>query len=115
MSWNKQLAVFWLCALSGCSMVPAMANNVCAVRNDHPLQYVDVFDGAPEELASLVPDKAEDTYGYWSLGYIYEAGRFVTIRCKYEDGLVTDVKLTTKTSRCEYRSDSHKTLSLSCH
>jgi hypothetical protein len=75
---------------------------------------VDVFDGTPEELASLVPDMAQARSGYWQLGYVYDAGRFVTIRCKYADGKALDVKLPDKVNRCDYRINAQKTLALHC-
>ena len=61
-----------------------------------------------------MPDKAEERSGYWQLGYIYDAGRFVTIRCKYTDGQALDVKLSKKVDKCDYKTDPNKTLSLYC-
>ena len=78
------------------------------------MRYVDVFDGSPQELATLIPDKAQAESGYWELGYIYDAGRFVTIRCKYANGQTLDVKLSKKVTKCDYKIDSTKTLELRC-
>jgi hypothetical protein len=78
------------------------------------LRFVDVFDGTPEERATLVPDRAKERSGYWQLGYVYDAGRFVTIRCKYADGKTEDVKLEKKVKRCDYKIDSKKSLKVFC-
>ena len=96
------------------SAQPALAAEACPAREGQPLRYVDVFDGSPEEMATLVPDRAAKTSGYWQLGYVYADGRFVTLRCKYADGQARDVKLTNKIARCDYRIDARKTLSLTC-
>jgi hypothetical protein len=92
----------------------ALAENVCPLRPGHPLRLVDVFDGSPDELATLVPDKAGKVSGYWQLDYVYDDGRFVTIRCKYADSETVDIKLSKKVDRCDYKFDSKKVLSLSC-
>ena len=84
------------------------------MRSEQPLRFLDVFDGSPEELATLIPDRAQEPSGYWQLGYIYDAGRIVTIRCKYADGKTFDVKLSNRVNRCDYEIDAQKTLSLYC-
>ena len=110
----NKIAVVLLAAISTCCAHAAPAPQVCPVRLDHPLRFVDVFDGSPQELATLVPDQAQEHSGYWQLGYIYKAGRFVTIRCKYDDGKELDVKLSNKVDRCDYKIDAKKRLQLSC-
>jgi hypothetical protein len=92
----------------------AQAENVCPLHPGRPLRLVDVFDGSPDELVTLVPDKAGKVSGYWQLDYVYDAGRFVTIRCKYADDETVDIKLPRKTDQCDYRFDNKKVLSLSC-
>ena len=114
MSWNSGAIALLLAALSGCSIHPAMATEVCPARQHAPLHFVDVFDGSPEELATLMPDSAKEESGYWQLGYIYDAGRLVTIRCKYADGQALDVKLSNRVNKCDYKIDSKKTLKLYC-
>jgi hypothetical protein len=109
-----------LAALAGCraaAPVPPPASpaaEVCPVRAGQPLRHVDVFDGPPEELATLIPDRAEDRSGHWELGYVYDAGRFVTIRCKYADGVSTDRRLAGRIRRCDYTIDPSGTLGLAC-
>jgi hypothetical protein len=93
---------------------PALAGEVCPLRAGQPLRFVDVFDGSPDELAKLMADEAKARSGYWRLDYVYAAGRFVTVRCKYDDEKELDVKLTHNVARCDYRIDARKTLALSC-
>jgi len=65
-------------------------------------------------MATLVPDSAEEFSGYWQLGYVYDAGRFVTIRCKYADKKAIDLSLSKRVDRCDYSIDAQRTLSLRC-
>lgn len=114
MLWNKK-ALSWLPALlSTCWICSAFAAEPCPSDNGQSLRFVDVFDGRPEELAFLIPDKARKLSGSWQLGYVYNAGRFVTIRCKYADGQVSDVKLPNKINKCDYKIDAKQALTLSC-
>lgn len=87
---------------------------VCPARPDHPVRRMTVFDGPPEELASLVPDHGLQHWGYWTLGYVFDAGRFVTIRCEYADGHNEDVKLTSRIARCEYDADEAGAFHIRC-
>lgn len=114
MSWNSSFVALVFAFLSGSCTLPVIATEVCPSRQDAPLHFVDVFDGSPEERATLIPDRAEEHSGYWQLGYIYDAGRFVTIRCKYADGQTADVKLSNKVKKCNYNIDAKKTLMLHC-
>ena len=114
MWWNRKIAALLLATLCGCAIGPTAALEVCPSRGEQALRFVDVFDGSPMELATLAPDSAEELSGYWLLGYVYDAGRFVTIRCKYADNKSVDVKLTTRVDRCSYKLDARKTLSLLC-
>ena len=115
MSWNKALVLLTWVALLGCSaQQPTMAAAVCPAHPDHPLRFVDVFDGAPSDMAALVANHAEAPAGDRQLGCVSDAGRFVTVRCKYADGKVSDTKLPNKINRCDYTIDSKKTLKLDC-
>lgn len=113
MSLNSKIIAL-LFALTNWSIQPAVAAEACPVRERQPLRFVDVFDGQPTELATLIPDKAEERSGYWLLGYIYDAGRFVVIRCKYADKQTLDVKLSNRVQRCDYKIDVKKTLKVYC-
>jgi len=114
MLWNKRTTVQLFGLLFLCCVNPVFAAGVCPSSNGQPLRFVDVFDGAPDELSTLVPDEAGKQSGYWHLGYVYEAGRFVTIGCKYADGQTKDVKLPNKVTICDYKIDAKEKLTLSC-
>jgi hypothetical protein len=115
MWWNKAAIPALLLTSWGFSPRQALAAEVCPARAGQVVHFVDVFDGSPEQLATLVPDKARKSSGYWRLGYVYDAGRFVTVRCKYADGTVADVKLSRKVHQCGYKIDAQKSLKLNCH
>jgi hypothetical protein len=114
MSLSRFIVTAMLTSFAGCAAIPAVSAEVCPSRPEHSLRFVDVFDGAPDELATLVPDEAKPRSGYWKLGYVYDAGRFVTLRCKYADGKALDVKLARKVARCYYRINAQKKLALRC-
>ncbi|ABM32091.1 hypothetical protein QRO11_16190 [Paracidovorax citrulli] len=112
MSLSKRIAALLLC-LIGCSTVLA-APPVCPIRQNQPLRYVDVFDGEPSGLATLEPDVAKKRYGHWVLGYIYDEGRFVTMRCKYADKQTHDVKLASRVEQCSYSINAKNVLRVTC-
>ena len=129
MSWNRCALVLALIPLLSCSSGPPSQStpagqsgqsnasnplNPCPARASTSLRFVDVFDGPPESLATLMPDEAGERAGYWNLKYVYDAGRSVTIRCKYANNEMHDVKLTTVTTRCDYTIDSEQVLALRC-
>ena len=114
MSWTSKVAGLPLALLLGCSIRPALGAEACPLRSRQPLRFVDVFDGPAEELATLVPDKTEARSGYWLLDYIYDAGRFVVIRCKYADKKTLDVKLSNRVHKCDYIIDARRTLKVDC-
>jgi hypothetical protein len=68
----------------------------------------------PVLYARLIPDTAEERSGYWEISYIYDAGRIVTVRCKYADKKTIDIKLSQRVNRCDYKIDAQKTLILRC-
>lgn len=104
-----------LSVLCGCSAPVASAADVCPAQGKSALRSVDVFDGSPEQLAFLVPDETHARSGYWQLDYVYDASRFVSVRCRYADGSTVEEKLTRRVSRCDYRIDDQKTLTVRCH
>ncbi|AGK47216.1 putative lipoprotein [Burkholderia thailandensis MSMB121] len=120
MSWSKAACALLAVSFFGCASafgttgVSGASAEVCPVRAQSPLQYVDVFDGAPSDLATLIPDDAGERKGHWALGYVYDAGRYVTVRCKYADGQTKDVRLAGRVNRCDYRIDDKKTLKVMC-
>lgn len=93
---------------------PATANEVCPAQKGQALNAVDIFDGPPEEMASLVPDAGDEKSDLWQLGYVYDAGRIVTVRCKYSGGKTLDVPLPHKIAKCSYQMDAQKAHTLNC-
>jgi hypothetical protein len=116
MSLNKKSIVrlFVLVSAFWIAHYPVAAADICPYRDGQPLHNVDVFDGPPEEMATLVPDKDQKRSGYWLLAGVYDGGRFVTIRCKYADGQASDVKILNKVTKCDYKTDAKKALTISC-
>jgi hypothetical protein len=53
--------------------------------------------GNPKDLVYLAPDDDSDNY---SLGYYYDHGEFITIRCEYTDGQARDVELRERVEIC---------------
>lgn len=106
------LALF-ACAVTGCAAQSADTASVCPTRSV-PAKFVDVFDGAPSELATLIPDVDGENTGHWLLGYVYDAGRVVTVRCKYADRVAVDVPLRERVTRCDYKTSASKELVLTC-
>jgi hypothetical protein len=98
---------------------PAIAGSpagkaVCPARDGGRLKFVDVFDGPPEELASLKPDIGGGASGAFTVGGIYDAGRFVTLRCRYADGTIERVELRERVGSCDYRRGRDGGLSFAC-
>jgi hypothetical protein len=114
--WSSSLlgVALLVVVLAGCTPPAAKAIEVCPVRAGQPLRYADVFDGPVTDMATLVPETTNERSGYWPLGYVYEAGRSVVIRCKYADKTVEDVKLTQRVERCDYALDASETLKITC-
>ena len=100
-------------ALGGCATGTSTDEGVCP-RRDAPLRHVELFDGKPEEMAILIPDEAGDRAGHWRLDYVYDAGRAVTVRCKYADAQQVDVPLARRVTRCDYRIGENQALHVTC-
>jgi len=111
---NRNFVAVSLLWLSGCISTPTWASDVCPAQDHQPLQSVEIYDGPVEDLALLMPDEGKRTHGYWLLGYVYDAHRSITVRCKYADGRSADVKLGKRVERCDYRFDRRKNLTLRC-
>jgi len=113
--WSSKLfLVLTSSALFSCVTAQKSADSVCPVRSDGQLKALDVYDGPIAEMAILVPDEATDTEGFWSLAYVYEAGRTVNIRCKYSDKAVVDVEIKNKIGKCQYAIAKEEGLILLC-
>jgi hypothetical protein len=75
------------------------ADGVCPKRQNEKLQQIYIFDGKPEELASLAPD--DEMNDIYTLGAIYKEGRTVTVRCQYDTGFILDVELKKVVHTCK--------------
>ncbi|WP_267094767.1 STY0301 family protein [Xanthomonas sacchari] len=112
MPLSKQIAALLLCLFAWSTVLAAPS--VCPIRQDQPLRSIDAFDGEPQDLATLEPDVAKERYGHWVLGYIYDEGRFVTVRCRYADKQTHDVKLANRVEQCSYSINAKHVLRVTC-
>ena len=110
------LRVFLLINVFGSTMNLASANSegVCPARPDGKIQQIDIFDGKPEELAYLAPDDDKTASNIYTLSYIYDQGRIVTVRCKYHSGFAVDVELKDKVNQCKFSSYKSGNSALVC-
>ncbi|MFZ6735725.1 STY0301 family protein [Undibacterium sp. Ji42W] len=104
-----------LCACVTFSLLqPAFSAETCPRRGASFPLSVTVFDGTPEELASLVPEERGKRSGYWILGTVYDQNRSVTVLCKYADGHVERVELKQRVSKCNYQINEKNQFSIQC-
>jgi hypothetical protein len=73
-----------------------------------PLSGAVVYDGSPEEMADLIPDKSKGSGSHanssWEVGYIYEAGRNVYLVCKYGLKDSVTIKAEKRVRTCIYHT-----------
>lgn len=105
--WFSRLAILVTVASTGLSY--AQVAGCPAYERNSPLVQVTVFDGPPNEMASLVPDvsKGSDhhTYASWDIGYIFDAGRILYLECSYlHSTKPITVKVDKKVKECVYRT-----------
>ncbi|MFZ6707986.1 STY0301 family protein [Undibacterium sp. TC9W] len=104
-----------LCACVTFSLLqPAFSAEICPRRDAAFPLSVTVFDGTPEELASLVPEESGKRSGYWLLESVYDQKRSVTVLCKYVDGHVERVDLKQRVSKCNYQINKKNQFSIQC-
>lgn len=115
LSKSDVLKLLLVNVLSGAINV-ANANpaSVCPARLNDTIQQIDIFDGKPEELAFLAPDDDQALPSIYTLNYIYDAGRTVTVRCKYTSSFVADVELKSKVNQCTFSSYKSGNSALIC-
>lgn len=116
MSWTDRIAMLAASVvICGCVQATTPGSHAtCPAEAGNPLRYVDIYDGSPAQMALLQADVAKPDHGSWQLGYVYDAGRYVTVRCGYADKQTRDVKLAQRVAQCAYRVAKDKTLSLNC-
>jgi len=91
-----------LLSLAVLASTPAIADShgVCPELKRDKVRQIYIFDGKPSELAYLMPDDNEDAQNLYSLSYLYDHGRTVTIRCEYESGTVRDIEFKNRIRAC---------------
>lgn len=77
------------------------SKETCPVRSNDRIVQVAIFDGDPAELAFLGPDD-EERPNVYTVGGIYDQGRYVTIRCHYVGGAALDIPLKRRVQQCIY-------------
>ncbi|TWB41947.1 STY0301 family protein [Nitrospirillum pindoramense] len=97
------------------ALILATVPSMCPVRAGDSVQYINVFDGKPEDMFNLAPDDEGAGQDTFTVGEVYKAGRMVTIRCTYASGTVTDVELKDKVDRCVVTEKKPIELSVRCH
>lgn len=86
---------------------------ICPKIGVGSVKVIEIFDGKPEELAYLLPDRYEKGVDVFTLKDIYTQGRKVTVRCKYDEGKSVDVVLN-QTSECRARRMLPGNIYVSC-
>lgn len=111
MSSRRRRVIFLLVAACASPIVGyAKQASICPQLRDTRVHQIDIFDGAPEELAYLAPDDPDTAPNTYTIGHIYSNGRFVSVRCHYDNGEVRDVKIEKRVRVCRY-SEAGKTRS----
>jgi hypothetical protein len=96
------VSLFMLCAAAHAESCPAL-------RDRRPLVSVDLFDGPVAEMADLVPDATTDSknraHASWKLGYIYDSGHVVYVKCVYRGAKDALVSSSIARSRIAFSTD----------
>jgi hypothetical protein len=110
---NRWLAICLIASAVAFDTGQALGAEVCA-GGSKALHSVTVFDGPPSEQASLVPDFANRGASSWELGYVYDAGRTVWIRCQFADGTNSEAELGARVGKCESKTIKKDVIKLAC-
>ena len=78
-----------------------------AIKDNNQLQQVILFDGKPEELASLVPDEESKKYYSWKL---VPSERKYYLVCKYSNNVKIETQLTSPTKECRHMNKSNQVI-----
>ena len=115
MSSRFDSIVFLLIAIlaSGNSFARVDTDDVCPKYSNAKIKSIGIFDGKPEELVALAPDDEPNEY-FTTLGYIYEEGHTITIRCNYDTGFIFDVELKEKVDYCMALENKEEGMNLIC-
>lgn len=119
-SLSNSLALAAICAALLAPAACAEGDASCPPAQEGiRLKTVALFDGPPEELADLVPDRFHDAGGTaqseWDVRYIFHAGRHLYVRCGYGPSRAAVVlKPAASTARCVFVSQPDGNVSLTC-
>ena len=102
MWWSKPAALLALAAPLLALADATATVSVCPSQSATTLRHVTVFDGPPEELASLVPEPDAQGRDSWPLAYVYQAGRQVWVHCQYKDKTRRVLQLPEPVRHCHF-------------
>lgn len=108
MQMFKVFVLLVLATTAGDVFAKPKQKSICPERPDSFVKTVEVFDGPVTDMAILVPDASTNAGAYWTLDYVYKAGRTVNIRCGYADKTSVDINLAEKIQKCSYRISAKK-------
>lgn len=114
MQMFKVFVVLVLTTMAGDASAEPKQKSICPERPDSFVKTVQVFDGPVADMATLVPDESTNTGAYWTLDYVYKAGRSVNIRCEYADKTSVDINLAEKIQKCSYKIAAKKKIEVFC-
>ncbi len=100
--WRGSVALLALAAPLLALADPPASVSVCPSQPGTVLHQVTVFDGPPEELASLVPEPDAQGRDSWPLAHVYQAGRQVWVHCQYQDHTQRVLQLPEPVRRCHF-------------
>lgn len=114
MQMVKVFVLLVLTTIAGDAFAKPKQMSICPDRPDTFVKTVQIFDGPVADMATLVPDETKEDQGFWTLDYVYKAGRTVNVRCEYADKTSVDINLAEKIQKCSYRISAKKTYTLQC-
>ncbi|MBH9576966.1 STY0301 family protein [Inhella proteolytica] len=100
--WSGAVTLLALAAPLLARADPSPWVSVCPSQPASALRQVTVFDGPPEELASLVPEPDAQGRDSWPLAYVYQAGRQVWVHCQYQDQTRRVLQLPEPVRHCHF-------------
>ncbi|MFO1253093.1 MAG: STY0301 family protein [Inhella sp.] len=100
--WSGALTLLALAAPLLARADPSPSASVCPSQPASALRQVTVFDGPPEEMASLVPEPDAQGRDSWPLAYVYQAGRQVWVHCQYQDQTRRVLQLPEPVRHCHF-------------
>ena len=117
MSWNKGLLV---AALALANAHAHATDHACPARHDgQPLSTGFVLDGPLERKAILEADvdgvRRGVEFARWQVDYVYDAGRLVTLDCRYgADQVSAPVVVEARVKTCSYSKSKKRGVTLGC-